>query len=94
MSDHTQGPWIVDRSGDGRTGTIIRGGDMYPGATHLPIIAKMANKSVANAQLVAAAPELFEALEALLYDRSDVGNIPQERWESARAVYLKARDGK
>lgn len=94
MSDHTQGPWKIDRTGDGRKGTIIRGGDMYPGADSLPMIAKMVNTSVANAQLVAAAPDLFEAIEALLFDRSDVGNIPQDRWDAARAAYLKARDGK
>lgn len=70
---HTPGPWVVDRSADGRTGTrITTAGPMFEGAT-LPMEVARITKSrgpagdyMANARLIAAAPQLLAALEALV----------------------------
>jgi hypothetical protein len=68
MSQHTPGPWAVDRDADGRTGTSIRTVNILPGAVIGRQIAKIAKapEMFANASLIAAAPAMLEALKAVL----------------------------
>lgn len=61
---HTPGPWLVGSYDDG----VVFGGDAYAVARMIePIDRKNAKKkSIANANLIAAAPELLAALVAML----------------------------
>ena len=59
MSKHTPGPWIYDEENDG--GIYCANGTYVGAAVKLGT-----DKGSANASLMAAAPELLEALEDLL----------------------------
>ena len=54
---HSKGPWIVDK-----TYGLIMAGDVEIAACH----AGCGNDSSANAKLISAAPDMFEALEYIL----------------------------
>ena len=61
MAKHTPGPWHVGM----KPGPIVYGEDGAQVAPlHVPMVPKEENR--ANARLIAAAPELLEALENLL----------------------------
>ena len=83
MTQHTPGPWRV--AGQGEQGTqqlpILR-----PDGK---IVAAIRDEGgLADARLIAAAPELLEALEGLC-EPSDPATDPQ-RWEAAKAAIAKA----
>ena len=100
MSKHTEGPW--------EHGSNFAGGtDILSGRLGERIVVGRAidnslvdfSEYVANARLIAAAPELLEALEALsaLNDNHGPfgGEIYQDRidraWDAARAAIAKAK---
>ena len=67
---HTAGPWTATRSADKRTGFEVRGGDKLAGADKAPLIARLSNytplaEREANARMIAAAPELLDALRRI-----------------------------
>ena len=73
MKTHTPGPWVVDWPADGRaTPRVTTAGPMFEGATSPVEICKVSKKEGkcgsgrANASLIAAAPELLEALKKML----------------------------
>jgi hypothetical protein len=74
---HTPGPWKFEKQDDGRSDGFIRAGEQYSGAVHPPAVARICKRglgrldeSVANARLIAAAPELLAACKAMLLDRT------------------------
>ena len=84
---HTPGPWESKQESayvpaqvwaDGRQLAEVYGEDRATRA--------------ANARLIAAAPELLEALEALLIGHEE-GATPSEWFEQARAAIRKAKGG-
>ena len=87
MADHTPGPWEWDKSMgtwvkmDGRVGARIIGIGKYPEVSDSEVHA--------NARLIAAAPEMLEALELMRDAR-----IPEEYAEAidkARTAIAKAK---
>lgn len=97
---HTPGPWEFSPSRSG--GFVIAGRNKPDGYPVLPYLARTMNfpkEHEANARLIAAAPNLLEALEWLIedveYTRSDfVGQPTQVRNSSvamAKAAIAKAR---
>jgi len=82
MSEHTPGPWIID-SDDGDIIEVVSG-DYFIADVHR---LEPKDEWRANARLIAAAPELLEALEELvdLYEYED--NVSRD----ARAAIAKAR---
>jgi hypothetical protein len=93
MSEHTHGPWtILPRPG---TDVIHIMGESVPGAM-LTTIAQMSAGTIlsesleANARLIAAAPELLAALEALL-DDGHIGDGNRPATRQALAALAKAR---
>jgi len=98
----TPGPWKVTEAGDAeyliRMGTyLVKGGRKAPhheiSYAHgiyvdddYPEAQDEYEEATANAQLIAAAPELYEALEALLDDFEDTDEA-----NNARAVLARAR---
>ena len=83
LRQHTPGPWTVDNQ-------YIHGPD---GIRFLAVAGDGAGQ--ANARLIAAAPELIEALEAVLPDLEHYvathGPGPDKRLAIARAAIAKAR---
>lgn len=93
MSSHTPGPWIVDSQPEGTH--KIRHNGPY-GHSVVALVPPAEGWSLLhqdhNARLIAAAPELLEAVKALLADNeraypADLGNVAAA---AARAAIAKA----
>lgn len=89
QSKHTPAPW---RASKGRYGYQIHSGEKPSSLNHW--IANLKCESCpaseeANAQLIAAAPELLEALETIIC--SDNARLCQSEWEAGRAAIAKAK---
>lgn len=94
MSAHTPGPWIVDEDDPLCVGTpkswypkqvydvvtVLEGGDEYT--------AKANRKAEANARLIAAAPDLLEALKAIIAERDRFLIPDQENAPAGTLDYL------
>lgn len=78
---HTPGPW-------GASGTVVRA-DNGQGAV-IAELGKVRDVNLANAALIAAAPELLRALEDLLAVHETKRNLAHDVWEAARAAIAKA----
>ena len=91
--EHTPGPW---RSFAGaiyigeHTAPVFIARTCHPDREKGASIAD-GHERLANADLIAAAPELLEALEALVLLPNK--QRPAEVWEAARAAIAKARGG-
>ena len=85
---HTPGPWRMDH--DGSNWMVVT--DDYPemvdvwGFNGMPAV-----EVVANVRLIAAAPDLLEALEALTANYADVEPGGSKNVDKARAAIAKAR---
>ena len=82
---HTPGPWIVDAPG--MVATKATGADGW----EICDIRDDVPECDANADLIAAAPELLEALEALTANYADVEPGGSKNVDKARAALAKAR---
>ncbi len=97
MSKHTPGPWVwgnwvTQKSGERCASGWIDIWPKKPKCGGLPIISCRHQVEVANARLIAAAPELLDALQALVdmdvaYQR---GPKVEQAVEAARAAISKA----
>lgn len=85
---HTPGPWVVQEYSDGFGVSAIADDDLEAICT---MIVPINGDEESNARLIAAAPELLEALElALSFDKPDY----KGGWEQkARAAIAKAKGG-
>jgi hypothetical protein len=82
---HTPGPWIIDGYGTIKAPnheTVLVEGVALPSVSTV--------ESIANTHLVAAAPDLLEALKALVANLSDGDFISETRIDAARAAIAKA----
>ena len=85
MSDHTPGPWAYENYG----GTLHVFLDNEGGT---PSICKLVgNDKDANARLIAAAPDLLEALQNLLKVHEGEGGTQYHAGDIARAAIAKAK---
>lgn len=87
---HTPGPlaifperdrqwlWVMDELGTKRVARVV----LYDG---------LEDEMEANARLIAAAPDLLEALEALLRVETEWGDPTGPEWDNARAAIARAR---
>ena len=84
MDKHTEGPWSKD-------GTEIRGAYASSGIVAVTPTIEDGGviERVTNARLIAAAPELLEAVRDLLYAATLPLKEKGERWDSARALVEK-----
>jgi hypothetical protein len=79
---YTPGPWVVyDDSNDGKTNRIEIAA---LGKTIARIYQSVPEKDLPNAHLIAAAPDLYEALKEIV-DATDTG------WEHLDATFTRAR---
>lgn len=68
---HTAGPWAIS----GRTSTCIRTADQEQRIAYMETADNTIETCVANARLIAAAPELLEALKGILSDIEEYQEI-------------------
>lgn len=96
VSGHTPGPWQAARAGSSVVGIPIVGpGGRAIGSlhwAHLPGLADFNKEQLANALLIAAAPDLLEALRELerVYETGDFDSEFKPALEKARAAIAKA----
>lgn len=102
-SRHTAGPWIhrIDEYADGSK-YLITDADGDAVAVASPLVAKDDctrgdfPERDANARLIAAAPELLEALGAILSDADTISfhtpHLGHDYWDKARNVIAKATE--
>lgn len=88
----TKGPWKAEAYNT-RMGTLVSFGDISKGETIGNIFAqKDVAEGIANGQLSAAAPELFEALDEMLaaFGEVEVNAAQCRAYHKARSAYSKA----
>ena len=95
MSKHTQGPWKADGYSirQSSTGTRHVAEIAYTGPHHTPpeeYPKSCRLQDEANARLIAAAPELLEALQGMLDGYDDDYTHDEPPCKAARAVIAKA----
>ncbi len=97
---HTPGPWRVSNNGVGMSvsaGGIRISQSGYVGAACMQTQQADIERRNANARLIAAAPELLEALESVLcLARLKWGNLDKDAnvvFESAESLIKKAKGG-
>lgn len=92
---HTPGPWMVGNDGQGiyvhpigREGfTVAQPSGLDPSVTHVG-----AHTAEANARLIAAAPDLLEALQGIvrMWNAYGVGSVPMREVYGVHAAIAKA----
>lgn len=100
MSKHTPGPWTVGMAGQYGThnvNIIYAGADNSVATVYgLPMHTKLENieprwtEGLANARLIAAAPELLEALQEIANDPDSFEVLTQWQRDQVRAAIAKA----
>ncbi len=92
-TNHTPGPWVIQRSRTIRPNYAwVCGQDWHELATVVvrsPGDKKDDATGLANARLIAAAPDLLAALEELCLAPNK--HRPEEYWNAARAAIAKAK---
>lgn len=105
MSAYTPGPWTVSDRGiwdisivaGGTVCHVSNKGDWFPKDDRESISGRSQNRMLADARLIAAAPELLEALEIMVVGACAVGvphvgerQVLQEAVNTARTAIAKA----
>lgn len=94
MSKHTPGPWEVRKN---EPWVIAKAYGNMKSVVHLNLPIEQSEEQRANARLIAAAPDLLEALELMLDRFRDTegshGQWEEEATENARAAIAKATGG-
>jgi len=96
MSEHTKGPWHRINSNNGTQFVMHEGGkDFTDVCDDTSVVCHITTNNHPNAfedaRLIAAAPELLEALEDCLYSLGDEFNLPGDVKEAARSALAKAK---
>ena len=97
-AQHTPGPWVVGNL-DKNDQRLVRGEHFEIATCWHHCVGSIEKEMEANARLIAAAPELLEALEQVLieYDEVDLADHEPQSFTSAineaRAAIAKAKGG-
>ncbi len=93
MSKHTPGPWSLPFITERPIQQEVFGPDERIARVELPGNSRH-DEQVANARLIAAAPELLDALEKLLHETDEGTQLcAREFAEQAKAAIAKAKGG-
>lgn len=87
MTQHTKGPWYVKA---GKSGYSIKASGMIMRQDKTIAIVPDKGGAQANAALIAAAPDLLEALKILIDAREEDRLADQEEYNRGRAAIAKA----
>lgn len=100
MSKHTPGKWMVRHASYGRNGCVIMDVYVARDGDNMSIAADISDPdtgefSIANARLIAAAPELLGSLEMCIRSMEsllpDFNPFDQAAYDKARAAIAKAK---
>lgn len=99
MSEYTKGPWSISETGPKWSINVGSGGDSNRHIAMVSCYQRFTNdhtENLANARLIAAAPELLEALQTLVDDCIHASgsmdyNYGKFDLKAAEAAILKAR---
>lgn len=83
---HTKGPWYLDKFGDLKSGSSKSTRNMVP----FYGVLSGSEEAKANSILIAAAPDLLEALKGLYTNLFTDGFVTIDHMEKARAAIEKA----
>ncbi len=84
---HTPGPWEIERYSDGLIQIVGNVRAVYDHEEHVTTVVEAVTRGdEANAKLIVAAPDLLDALVALV----ECEQTTPELWEAARAAIAKA----
>ena len=86
----TQGPWVVDERGTAHQPSVMAKLSHVASVGNAQPWCEAKPQWLANAQLIAAAPDLYEALIAIMDDPRGKGIDPEHR-RMARAALAKAK---
>ncbi|HEJ1524550.1 TPA: hypothetical protein SLU70_001457 [Pseudomonas aeruginosa] len=87
MSKHTPGPWEIERYSDGLIQIVGNVRAVSDHEEHVTTVVEAVTRGdEANAKLIVAAPDLLDALVALV----ECEQTTPELWELARAAIAKA----
>jgi hypothetical protein len=89
VSKHTRGPWTIERYG-GDSLVVHSDAETRVCFMATPGVLGSLSNIKANARLIAAAPEMLEALRNL---ENDDGAIPAHAWALVQAAIAKATGG-
>ena len=84
-SKHTPGPWVIRETDEYSEKLSIQTDEYYVA------LVDFSHDQTANARLIAAAPDMMEALESMLMARDTVER--EEARREARAAIAKAKGG-
>lgn len=90
MSGHTPRPWLIRKGDEWTYDVVTHHGDLpdgSPNSWNIATINGRRDEAKDNLMLIAAAPDLLEALEAVM----DITTKNPEVWDQARAAIAKAR---
>ncbi len=93
----TKGPWTVGKRKDKNRGSAKAYIDGFSWDGLASVWVRLQNKDmdsdegVANAHLIAAAPDLYAALAEIMHMRSTAAGVTREAADRARAALAKAR---
>ena len=100
MSKHTPGPWTLFQDQSVRHYAGIEAGklsivaigypELIPAMDDSGVHGRTEEEELANAYLIAAAPDLLEALENL---ENDDNRIPYHAWDMVQSAIAKAKGG-
>lgn len=84
---HTPGPWAVDEDGDGYQ-IVTQSKGMKPGECKdwIATVHPQTDEAEHNARLIAAAPELLEALKELMHLHGPRGDFPNNAFRVQELV--------
>ena len=100
MSKHTPGPWVVGNQDPLHFGKQRGNGTEPIGFVYGPVFperSELGQRALADARLIACAPEMLEALRDLVQLEADGRTEYEsaiEHWERARAAIAKAEGEK
>jgi len=83
MSNHTPGPWTLGETDRNEQPTVVAldGGVLVAVCAH-ECITSLIPEAIANARLIAAAPDLLEALKAIIAELRRVRDVKPEQWDA------------
>jgi hypothetical protein len=87
---HTPGPWIIDRDGFNDPGALDGGDNLRRVLRWDAFARRHTDEAEANARLIAAAPELLDALQVMAKTFEGLAAIHNDAYRQARAAIAKA----
>lgn len=91
MAEHTKGPWRVGVKNAGTDERTVDAEHYHVCTCHHHCVGSIEKEMEANARLIAAAPDMLEALERLVANLDEGDFVSTTRIDEASAAIAKAK---